>query len=79
MRRSKFIEEVNPKLAMFDLGNNVDHVGLKMIIPLEHAHIPAPDVNAMVNELITPTQVLVEEMVMNMMKVLLHLNLKVTS
>jgi hypothetical protein len=50
---------------MFDLGNNVDHVGLKMIIPLEHAHVLAPNVNGMVNELITSAQVLVEEMAIN--------------
>ncbi len=47
--KSELIKEANPKLAMFDLGNNVDHVRLKMIIPLEHAHVLTIDVNGMVN------------------------------
>ncbi len=48
---------------MFDLGNNVDHSGLRVIIPSEHAPTLVPYVNEMVSELITPAQVLTEEMV----------------
>jgi hypothetical protein len=48
---------------MFDLGNNVDHIGLKMIIPFEHAPTLPLDVNEMVGELITLAQLLVEDMV----------------
>jgi hypothetical protein len=48
---------------MFDLGNNVDHACLKMIIPFEHAPTPTLDVNEMVGELINPTSILAKEMV----------------
>jgi hypothetical protein len=47
---------------MFDLGNNVDHACLKMIIPFEHAPTPTLDANEMVGELINQTYVLVKEM-----------------
>ncbi len=47
---------------MFDLGNNVDHACLRVIISLELAPTPILDVSGMVGELITLAQVLVEEM-----------------
>ncbi len=56
------MREANLELAMFDLGNNVDHACLRMIISLELAPTPVPNVSGMVGELITLTQVLVEEM-----------------
>jgi len=68
---------------MFDLGNNVDHACLKVIIPFEHAPTPTPDANEMVGELINPTHVLAKEMVVivmmmkKLMKDLFHRNLKV--
>jgi hypothetical protein len=48
---------------MFDLGNNVDHVGLKMMIPSKHAPTPILDVNETIGELITLAVVLAEKMV----------------
>jgi hypothetical protein len=48
---------------MFDVGNNVDHACLKVIIPFKHAPTPTSDANEMVGELINPTHVLGKEMV----------------
>lgn len=48
---------------MLDLGNNVNHACLRVIIPFEHAPTLAPYVNEMVGELITLAQVLAEKMV----------------
>jgi xanthosine utilization system XapX-like protein len=56
------MRKANLKLAMFDLGNNVDHACLRVIIPHEPACALVLNVSGMVGELITPTQVLVEEM-----------------
>jgi hypothetical protein len=67
-QRSKFtpifliVREANLELAMFDLGHNIDHACLRVIISLELAPTPVLDVSGMVGELITPAQVLVEEM-----------------
>ncbi len=48
----------------FDLGNNFDHVGLRLINPTKAMATPSlsNQMDEMVRELITPTQILVEEM-----------------
>jgi hypothetical protein len=52
-----------PKLMLFDLTNNVNHASFRMTNPIEVIVIPLPNhLDAMVHELITLAQVLVEEM-----------------
>ncbi len=63
-QRIQFTWEGNPKLTLFDLRNNSNHVGSKVI---DHSQanatlVPPPNVDVMVGQLIIPTQVLVEEM-----------------
>jgi hypothetical protein len=63
-QRIQFTQGGNPKLTLFDLGNNSYHVDLRMI---DHSQanvtpIPLPNVDVLVGQLITSTQVLVEEM-----------------
>jgi hypothetical protein len=48
-QRIQFTRKGNPKLTLFDLGNNFDHAGLKVI---DHSQandtpIPPPNVNVM--------------------------------
>jgi len=64
-QRSQYTQEGNLKLNLFELGNNFDHVGLKMIksIPINGYPIPLPNVDVMISELITTTQVMAEKMV----------------
>jgi hypothetical protein len=61
---SEFTKEGNPELALFDMGNNVDHVGLWVDVnPTNRVAIAAqyPNVDEVVGELITWAQILVEE------------------
>jgi hypothetical protein len=62
--KAKRIQEGNPKLTLSDLGNNSKHASLRVI---DHSQtngtlVPPPNVDAMVGQMITPTQMLVEEM-----------------
>ncbi len=64
-KRIQFTQKGNPKSTLFDLGNNFDHVGLRVI---DHSQanvtlIPHPNVDVIVGQSIIPTQMLVEEMV----------------
>jgi hypothetical protein len=61
--RSKFIKKTNPKLALFDLGNNFNHPGLKVTTnPIDDVVPMLPNVEMLIGDLITPTQVMVEKM-----------------
>jgi len=60
------VRETNLELAMFDLGNNVDHACLRVIILTKPTPTPIPDVSGMVGELITLAQVLIEKMVITL-------------
>jgi hypothetical protein len=54
--RSEFTRESNPELALFDMGNNVDHVGLWVDVnPTNKVVVasPYPDIDEVVGELIT--------------------------
>jgi hypothetical protein len=58
----EFHREANVKLALLNLGNNANHVGLRIRITTEST-TPLPSVDQLFGELITPTQVIVKEMV----------------
>ncbi len=61
--RLEFIKETNPKLALIDFGNNSNHLGLKLITNPTDDVVPAlPNVEMLIGDLITPTQIMVEEM-----------------
>jgi hypothetical protein len=63
-QRSEFTREGNPELALFDMGNNADHVGLRVDVNPTNIVVAIaqyPDANEVVCELITQTQILVEE------------------
>jgi hypothetical protein len=64
-KRSQYTHEGNLKLTLFKLENNFDHVGLKMINQFQSMAtlIPLPNVDVMINELITTAQMVVEKMV----------------
>jgi hypothetical protein len=49
---------------MFDLGNNVDHVGLRMTIPPKQVATPIQNANEMDGQIVTPTHILAEELAM---------------
>jgi len=63
-QRSQFTQEGNLELTLFDLGNNYNHVGMRMIdLSQPPTSVPPPNiVDAMASELITLTQILIEEM-----------------
>jgi hypothetical protein len=61
--RSEFIKETNPKLALFDLEKNSNHLGLKVTTnPTNDVAPTLANVEMLIGDLITPTQVMVEEM-----------------
>jgi hypothetical protein len=64
-QRSQYTQEGNLKLTLFKLGNNFDHLGLKIInqsLSLATL-IPFPNVDVMISELIITTQVVATKMV----------------
>ncbi len=57
-QRNEFTKEGNPDLALFDMGNNVDHVGLQVDVNPTNRVVATtqyPNVDDMVGELITRT------------------------
>jgi hypothetical protein len=62
-QRSQFTQEGNLEVTLFDFENNFDHVGLRVrSFPTTYISTPPNIVDVMVGELITPTQILIEEM-----------------
>jgi hypothetical protein len=61
-QRLEFNRESNPKIPLFDLGNNVDYIGLRVGNLTKQPPTLIPNVDDMVGEMITLMQVLVEEL-----------------
>jgi hypothetical protein len=58
-----YTQKVNVELALFNLGNHADHANLRMFVPMNDAVALPINTTNVIGELITPTQVAIEEMV----------------